>query len=176
MKGGIQPGMVAMDKEAKGLDALVRKASKEIYAKLVKKYPQLERQYKLFQKQIPGNQGGCQPDGGAFFYKGILIAAFEGKKQQNKGNAIERWFKNNYTCRSINPDMSYVTFCSGEGAYKNKMIGKILSVAHYPHGFNRYIPGGNSTYLQPLGFTYKKIATIIEEVLCERICQIDQQK
>lgn len=93
----------------------------------------------------------CVPDGGAWFYRGVLVAVFEAKKQQNAGNAIERWYKNMYRCRDLNPEVSYVTFCRGEGARPMGVMGVALDVAQ--DGWNAYYPGGNSCWMEPSGFT-----------------------
>ena len=170
-KGGIQNGTVATDARARKLDEQCKHQKDDVYAVLKEIYPQLTLQKKLTKGQIPGLKGACEPDGGAWFYRGVLIAVFEGKKQQDRGNAIERWFKNNYICRSIRPDMSYVTFCTGEGAYeKDGTIGKALNVAHLD-GFNQYNPGANSAYLttDDEGFTKQFINATMIEVVCERI-------
>ena len=169
-KGGIQNGTVATDARARKLDEQCKNQKDDVYVELKKIYPELTLQKKLTKGQIPGLKGACEPDGGAWFYRGVLIAVFEGKKQQDRGNAIERWFKNNYICRSIRPDMSYVTFCTGEGAYEDGTIGKALNVAHLD-GFNQYNPGANSAYLttDPDGFTKEFINATMIEVVCERI-------
>lgn len=166
--GGIQPGMIATDAEARLLDGQCKDVKKHVYEALRALYPDIRFQDKLLQKQIPGNVGGCAPDGGVWFYGDVLIAAFEGKKQQNAGNAIERWFKNNHICRAINPNASYVTFCSGAGACEQGVIRKILNVAHL-NGFNQYHPGQNSAFLKPSGFTEQEIYDIMVKTLTERI-------
>lgn len=167
MAGGIQPGQVAMDEQARTLDKDCKILSEDIERDLRFTYPGLVRKKKLSQKDI-GCAGACAPDGGAWFYKGLLIAVVEGKKQQNAGNAIERWFKNNHICRKINPNVSYVTFCVGPGAVENGVIPKTLAVAH-PNGFNKYVPGGDSCYLNPEGFTKEEINSIMRDVIVERI-------
>jgi len=166
--GGIQNGTVATDARARQLDEQCKHLKEDVFIELKKIYPELTLQKKLSKLQIPGNKGACEPDGGAWFYRGVLIAVFEGKKQQDRGNAIERWFKNNYICRKINPDMSYVTFCTGEGAYEDGQIGKALNVAHLS-GFNQYNPGENSAYLNTDSFTKQEINAIMIETICERI-------
>ena len=166
--GGIQKGTVATDARARKLDEQCKHQKEDVYAELKKIYPELTLQKKLRKDQIPGGKGACEPDGGAWFYNNVLIAVFEGKKQQDRGNAIERWFKNNYICRKINPDVSYVTFCTGEGAYDDGQIGKALSVAHL-EGFNQYNAGDNSAYLNTDCFTKQQINTIMIETICERI-------
>ena len=166
--GGIQNGTVATDARARKLDEQCKHQKEDVYAELKKIYPGLTLQKKLRKDQIPGGKGACEPDGGAWFYNNVLIAVFEGKKQQDRGNAIERWFKNNYICRKINPDVSYVTFCTGEGAYDDGQIGKALSVAHL-EGFDQYNAGDNSAYLNTDCFTKQQINTIMIETICERI-------
>ena len=166
--GGIQKGTVATDARARKLDEQCKHQKEDVYAELKKIYPELTLQKKLRKDQIPGGKGACEPDGGAWFYNNVLIAVFEGKKQQDRGNAIERWFKNNYICRKINPDVSYVTFCTGEGAYDDGQIGKALSVAHL-EGFDQYNAGDNSAYLNTDCFTKQQINTIMIETICERI-------
>jgi len=165
-KGGIQKGTVAMDADASKLDKQCKLIAKELAEELAD--TGLVYQRKLTQAQIPGNLAGCEPDGGAWFYDGKLIAIFEAKKQQDAGNAIERWFKNQYIGRAINPDMDYVTFCVGEGAYKHGVMGKSLSVAH-PDGFNKYVPYGNSCYMSIDGFTTRRIKQLMKKILLESV-------
>ena len=166
---GIQKGQVATDALARKLDYQCKNQSKKLYERLSSLYPKLKYQSKLNQSQIPGGVGGCEPDGGLWFYDDLLIAVFEGKKQQNKGNAIERWFKNYYICKEINDDLSYVTFCTGEGV--NGVIPKALNVAH-PKGWNEYYGGKNSCYLSEEGFADDHIYNVMEEVILERISNL----
>jgi hypothetical protein len=179
--GGIQDGTVATDPRARKLDDQCKHTKDSAFALLKVLYPKLTLQKKLTQEQIPGGIGGCQPDGGAWFYDGVLILAVEGKKQQNRGNAIERWFKNNFICRLINPQVSYITFCTGEGAFMNWVekegsdelmtygqIVKALNVAHLD-GFDKYNPGKNSAFLNSNGFTKQEMQDILIEAITERI-------
>jgi hypothetical protein len=178
MAGGIQPGTVATDAAARKLDGQCKKLKNSLYQELKQIYPDLVVQKKLTKDQIPGGIGACEPDGGAWFYLGVLIAIFEGKKQGDRGNAIERWFKNNFICRLINQNVSYVTFCTGAGAYRiwDKILNKLtygtivhgLNVAHLD-GFDKYNPGKNSAYLRSDGFETEEIYAIMKEVLIERI-------
>jgi hypothetical protein len=176
--GGIQNGTVATDARARKLDDQCKHLKDEVYTELKKIYPKLILQKKLTQEQIPGGIGACEPDGGAWFYDNVLIVVVEGKKQQDRGNAIERWFKNNYICRLISPQVSYVTFCTGEGAYRfwDKLLGRLtygqivkaLNVSHLL-GFNQYNPGNNSAFLSTDCFTKQFINDIMVEVISERI-------
>jgi hypothetical protein len=93
-----------------------------------------------------------------------LIAAFEAKKQGNGGNAIERWFKNNFICRMIAPKVSYVTFGIGPGACENGVIPKCLAVAHL-NGFNELHPEANSLFLSENGFTRNQIKAIMIQTI-----------
>ena len=179
--GGIQKGTVATDARARKMDNYCKELRESVFANF--KSEELTVQKKLNQNQIPGGIGACEPDGGAWFYKGILIAVFEGKKQQNRGNAIERWFKNNFICRLINPQVSYVTFATGEGAFGfwDETLGrfldygqivKALNVAHL-NGFNKYVPGGNSCYLHPDTINKEEMRGIMHEVILERMEAVD---
>lgn len=166
--GGIQTGTVATDARARKLDEQCKYTRNTVLPIISAIYPGVTMQKKLTSAQIPGGKGACVPDGGLWFYKSKLIAAFEGKKQQDRGNAIERWFKNNYICREINPFISYVTFCTGEGAYPDGTIGKALNVAHL-EGFDKYNPGDNSAFFNVDCFTSEFISDIMLQVLSERI-------
>ena len=167
---GIQIGQVATDEAASKLDTQCKTISCRVLLALQAKYgKELTLQKKLDKTQIPGGIGACAPDGSLWFWKGTLIAAFEAKKQQNRGNAIERWYKNNFVCRAVNPDMSYVTFACGEGAVVGGVIHKALAIAHIP-GFDVYVPGRNSCWMKPEGFSDEEVEAIMMQVLTERIC------
>jgi hypothetical protein len=173
--GGIQNGMVATDARARLLDTQCKDVKNDVYETLKREFPKLEVQLKLRQNQIPGHIGGCAPDGGVWFYDGVLICAFEAKKQQDAGNAIQRWYKNPFICRKINKDMSYVTFCTGEGAHPDGVIGKELHIAHLL-GFNKYNPSDNSCYMKIDSFTESEIRNIMMEVIRERCKWVESRK
>lgn len=160
MAGGIQKGMVATDTQARKLDNQCKFLKEE----LASQFPTLTMQRKLRQDQIPSGVGACEPDGGVWFKDGELFAIFEAKKQQDRGNAIERWFKNNYIARAINPNVHYITFAVGQGASNNGVITKALNIAHMD-GFDTFVPNKNSCFRQVEGFTDEEIRTIMIEVL-----------
>lgn len=168
MPGGIQKGQVAIDATAKKIDGDCKHLKDIVYNELKLEFPELTLQTKLLQSQIPGEVGACEPDGGAWFYKGKLIAVFEAKKQQDKGNAIERWFKNFFICTRINPKVSYVTFCIGEGAYEGGVIHKALAVAH-PQGFNHLYPCNPSCFMSIKGHNLDFIVYIMKKTIRESI-------
>ena len=70
-KGGIQNGTVATDARARKMDNYCKELRESVFANFKSK--DLTVQKKLNQTQIPGGIGACEPDGGAWFYKGILI-------------------------------------------------------------------------------------------------------
>ena len=158
-RGGIQRRQVATDSAARNLDRQLKDISK----KLQSEFPDLTWKTKLPNNIIAECHVSCAPDGGAWFRGDVLVGVFEAKKQGLQGNAIERWFKNNYICRKMNSNVSYVTFCVGEGAGEGKVIQKTLDVAH--EGFNKFNHGDNSCFLSPEGFTDKQIADIMRETL-----------
>ncbi len=171
MAGGIQPGTVATDELARTLDKNCKQQA-EIVFKVLASRPRykgrLTVQRKLSATQIPNGRGACQPDGYLWFWDGKLICTFEAKKQQDRGNAIERWHKNHTICRLINPEVSYVTYAVGEGAYTDGTIGRALSPVH-AGGFNVYVPGGNSTFFSKKGFTPSEIGESMIRIIEERI-------
>lgn len=163
---GIQPGTCATDEHARRIDSDCRGASKIAFGLLKERYPDLRLVNKLLKSQIPGNKGACQPDGGLWFIKDKLVAVFEAKKQGAGGNAIERWYKNNYICRLISPEVSYVTFAIGPGARLNGIIHCCLSIAHLG-GVNTLNFNTNSLFLDEEGFTCNEIVAIMVQVLEE---------
>jgi len=166
-RGGIQPGTTALDEESKAMDDNAKAAMIRVAEILKSDYPELIVHSKLDQSQIPGGIGSCAPDGGVWFYKGQLIAAFESKKQGPRGNAIERWFKNNFIVRAINPTATYVTFASGEGVVAGNPIHRILHIAHQGiYGvMNTVQVGVNNLHCKIDGFTVEEMTNIMIETI-----------
>jgi hypothetical protein len=162
--GGIKKGETAYDEISKAQDKFIKKASNELSIK----YKQFSFKRKLDQSEIPGGIGACEPDGGLFYINNKLVVVFEMKKQNNEGNAIERWFKNNYICRKINPDVSYVTFACGGGTVENGIILKTLNIAHLD-GINKFVKSKNSLFTNITGFTKEEIYDKMDEILKELI-------
>lgn len=121
---GIQLGQVATDAQAKEIDSLVKSIAAELSAEL--SIEGLTFAKKLKQSQIPFGVGSCEPDGGVWMLDGVPVFFAESKKQGSKGNAIERWFKNYDTMKSINPLVFSATFCTGEGTLPGNPIWKTL--------------------------------------------------
>ena len=104
---------------------------------------------------------------GVWFYKGVLIAAFESKKQNDKGNAIERWFKNNFIVRAINPIATYVTFASGAGVIAGNPIHRILHIAHQGlYGVMGEVQvGTNNLHCNVEGFSVDEMSDIMLQTI-----------
>jgi len=166
-KGGIQKGTTAFDEQSKAMDDNAKDAAQVAFMLLNVKYPDLKFQKKLDQSQILGGIGSCAPDGGLWFYNGRLIAAFESKKQGSKGNAIERWFKNNYIFRSLSAMGTYVTFASGDGVVAGNPIHRILHIAHQGAvgTINEVSAGRNNLHCKVDGFAVEEMVQIIEETI-----------
>ena len=154
--GGIKPGTTAWDEDSLRHDKLVREAANKVFEVLKEDFPKLHKQSKLKGDQIIGGIGACQPDGGVWFYDGQLIAAFEAKKQNNKGNAIERWYKNCHIIRDINDRCPLVTYATGDGAREGNVIWKILHSAHRGQ-YDVIREDGPSCFLKPEGFTMEEL-------------------
>lgn len=156
--GGIQSGMNATDSLAREMDDHCKLLRNE----LAKEFPNLKMKKKLQKSDIPHGKGACAPDGGLWFKDGKLVAAFEAKKQGKGGNAIDRWYKNHFICRKINPEVSYVTFAAGQGA--NGIILETLYIAH--EGImNKFIKNGNSCFLSEEGFSIDDMRAMMRKVL-----------
>ena len=166
-KGGIQRGTTAFDEQSKAMDDNAKAAMIRVADALKVMYPDLKVQSKLDQSQIPGGIGSCAPDGGVWFYNGELIACFESKKQGDKGNAIERWFKNNFIVRAINPTATYVTFASGAGVIAGNPIHRILHIAHQGlYGVMGEVQvGTNNLHCKVDGFSVDEMSDIMIETI-----------
>lgn len=162
-RGGIQNGQVATDQAAAKIDKDLKDTRDELALELSDLDVTMKKRLDKSDTITP-----CEPDGGAWFYNGVLIAVFEAKKQQDRGNAIERWYKNNYRCRVLNESLSYGTWARGEGAYPSGSIGQALDVAHNGE-WNTYRPGKNSCWLSKDGFTRQEIKDKMREIILERV-------
>lgn len=158
-------GAVASTDESRALDKAVKQAAQLVADELTEVYPELS-----FVKAYKGSktQVGFSPDGGLFFLNGELILVAEAKKQNNAGNAIERWYKNQFIARTLNPTTSYITFASGSGATESGVIGRTLSWAH-SDGYNAYHHNKNSCYLSTNGFSVEEAMSIIRNAVLQFI-------
>lgn len=169
---GIQPGQVATDAAARTNDSLVNASARKLMAELG--VEGLTFQTKLSQSQIASGVGSCQPDGGIFLYNGVPVAFFESKKQGARGNAIERWYKNERILRRINPDVLSGTFCVGEGVVLNGPIWKVLHEA-CDGDFNTVRTKSapwltrNSVFLSKDGFDEQFVIDRMREIVMEAI-------
>lgn len=165
--GGIKLGATAFDKLSKKMDNNTKRAAQVAFELLQVKYPGLTFQKKLNKSQIPGGIGSCAPDGGVWFYNGEVIAVFEGKKQNDKGNAIERWYKNHFIIRAISPTATYVTFASGVGVIVGNPIHRILHIAHQgAYGtIGTVKPQCNNLHCNVDGYGVEEIVDIIVQTI-----------
>lgn len=83
----------------------------------------------FFGSKLGGTVAGLSPDGGIFEDRGLKrpLLSFECKFQGEKGNAIERWFKNYAIMERLGIDR-YVTFTLGDGFWTGS-AERILAVA-----------------------------------------------
>jgi hypothetical protein len=168
-RGGIQEGTMAWDANSLALDKQISRIAKELSNDPAVINAGYSFQKKLRKDQIPGELGACAPDGGVWFKNGKPIAAFEAKKQGDRGNAIERWYKNAFILNYLNPTINYVTFTCGEGATANTPIGRTLAITVYENGehhFNKYREGKPSVFLSVEGYTDDEVRTIMKKALC----------
>lgn len=161
MAGGIQPGTTAFDVSSKKLDDNIKNA-RDTLSTLFSYFTMV----KCFTKQdkldfVGDDCFGFAPDGGAWFLNGKLVAVMEGKKQGTKGNACERWWDNAVTAKHINPDVVYITFCTGEGAAEGEVLDKLRRKARIMMG-DKY-----RFYMSPEGFSLEQIVEVMRNALQE---------
>ena len=167
-KGGIQAGTVATDRHAKYLDRGLKYIAEELADEL--KEQGFTMRKKLDRKEVAdmfGIEVGCEPDGGLWYKDGKLVAVFEGKKQGEKGNAIERWFKNHWIVSLINPAVKYVTLGSREGFAEGNYCYRIAKSVQNVHNrkLNVLYESGTSWMLNEEGFTLEEIRKIMRDTL-----------
>ena len=159
--GGIKAGTTAFDAESKHLDdscKIARDTLAEAFEG-VTMMKQLPREDKI---DLIGTTGiGFAPDGGYWMKDGKMIAAFEAKKQQNHGNAIERFYKNATIAKTANPDIIYVSFFTGQGAAEGGILHNHSIMASKLFGPNFRF------YCKPEGFSYEEIESIMTATINE---------
>lgn len=158
-RGGIQAGTVAWDNDSLTLDKILKESynilSREKHS--LKCYKMFTTEMKI--KYLGDDCFGFAPDGGAWFRDDKLVAVFEAKKQNENGNAYERWWDNASTAKYINPEVAYVTFCSGRGTRKDHCLDKLKRKA-------TIIMGKTFTFhLSETGFTQRYVEKVMREVL-----------
>lgn len=164
-RGGIQKGTTAFDDASKTLD----ESAKMARTTLAVEFPSLTM-VKQFSKEmkmklVGDDCFGFSPDGGAWFdAEENLVAVFECKKQGTAGNAYERWWDNAVTAKHINKDVTYVTFCSGEGAKEGNCLDKLRRKAKIMMG-ERFI-----FEMSPTGFSTKEIEEMMRITLKGFVC------
>jgi hypothetical protein len=160
-KGGIKIGTTAYDKHSKKLNNIL----KNIKNKLKSEYQNLECisqfDHNLKVKLLGKDCFGFAPDGGAWFKNGILRLVIEGKKQNKRGNAYERWFKNADIARYININVIYLTFCVGEGAAKGECLYKLGELAMRVYGIGTRKNENFKFHYSVNGFTKEEIEKVI---------------
>ena len=121
-------GDLAFHPKAKKLDNSLKN---ECQSFLKKRLIGFNFKKKLYQEEIPGEIGACEPDAG-IFENDTTVVVMEAKHQQDGGNANDRWHKNNRLIHKVykNKRVIYITICSGEGAYQH---GALMKSIHFVH-------------------------------------------
>ena len=163
-KGG--QGKVATTDNSRATDGLVKEVAINIAKTHKVKFSNIIYTGEITPK---GGKKKILPDGGAFYINNKLTIVFEAKYQQKKGNAIERWYKNNYISRIINPDVSYITIGAGYikedgGLYQG------LSIAHTEDrgAIGKFVKGKNSLFLKE-SWSDKDITSLMSNILKQYI-------
>lgn len=148
------------------LETLIKSVSTDVYNKCKSNGVgnRLELKTKIEKKDIPYGTMGFMPDGYVWLIDGIPELAIECKEQNSPGTAIERWYKNNYIARLINPTITYLTFASGLGCMFDGTIYKTLYPAHKGK-YNVIRLRENMAYLSCKGHTYSEVYSIIYQTV-----------
>lgn len=173
--GGIQTGTVAASAKSIKLDSSLKVAAPRVFEVLSKDYPKLS--FSRDEKRAAIDEVGASPDGGIFYYDGVPIAAFEGKHQGKGGNAIERWFKNYVFFICKNPNISYLTFATGEGVDEGGAVLKNFNThmrqnLNRPAEYNVINPGSCSFYLSADGFEMDTVQEVMAECIVTTIKEL----
>lgn len=161
MSRGIQVGTTAFDTLSKSIDntcklAIDIVAKKHPHLKCVKRMSK-QKKIEIFKTD---KVMGFAPDGGAWYNSdGTLVAVFEAKKQDMRGNAQERWVKNADFAKWQSQYVKYVTFCSGSGVVPHGPLGRLASqyTIMYPKNFK--------FHMSEHGFTLDEIVSIMDKTL-----------
>lgn len=156
---------ICTTRESLSLDGNLKRVARKVAEQIKDTHPEV---YWTKKYTSTAHSAGCEPDGGVFWIEGTPIVVAEAKHQGNAGNAIERWYKNNYIMRNANHDITYITFATGEGAYPSKIIGKILSPAHHL-GYNNYSKSENVCYLRPEGVSEQEMYSILIQAINDKV-------
>lgn len=158
--GGIQAGTTAFDAQSKKLDKLLKECATDVDTRTSDFYS-VKRFSNQMKIDLVGDACfGFAPDGHAWFDReDKLFAVFEGKKQNKLGNACERWWDNAVTAKHINPEVKYITFCSGTGAEPGECLDKMRRKAKIMMG------EGYEFHMSPDGFTKEQVRKIMLDVL-----------
>ena len=164
-------GAVASTQESIFLDNLLKETSQEVSKDNL--HIEFSSQIRFDSMDELGSVNYILPDGGAFYIGGKLIAVFEAKKQGRRGNAIERWYKNNVWCRYfLNPEVSYITICSGY-VEQDGPLYRILYPFHNGErgSVNKFTKGKNSVFFKE-SWTREEVKGIMQQVLDEIVEEI----
>ena len=109
--------------------------------------------------------GGCKPDGQLWYdIKTMqLVPVFEAKKEDEGGNAEERWNDNANTASVMNPECKYHTFAIGKGVRKKWIRRQKKSYVEY----NKRGLLDSRWTLEEKGISYEDIKEIMTNTLNE---------
>lgn len=131
-RGGIQPGTTAGNLSSRHLDDLTREYIQTLpsSSRWLKGLSANELRTALSTRLDDTSRiAGFRPDGGIFVdRKRNPLVAIECKFQGERGNAIERWYKNFAVSQRLGV-RRYVTFCLGEGFFDGRSAERTLGTA-----------------------------------------------
>lgn len=170
---GIQRGTMASSENSIKVDKLIGRVAHDLFNKHRLRYD-LGWIRGLDNSKIPFFNGACVPDGGIFTYKNQYIFSIEAKYQNsNVGNAVERWFKNHSILRMLNPNITYLTFATGDGIIK--AMPHVLDHIHLGENNIDHL-FYNTIYYSKDGFSYYEVLDIAERLLVGTLKGLNDDK
>lgn len=206
---GIQAGTTASSDPSKNLERRVVKACQKTYQKVMPELLRiLPKGYSLkFTKSFTAKElrnhlaqdgiflakdeelTGFRPDGGIYWIVtpagyALPYLVVEAKYQKDKGNAIDRVFKNLISLCMVNKHASFLTFVDGTGAKKKGPIRKSLNTGFACHAkeHNQPMRLWNTNYAGGLSAHVYSTITKMEETLFDTMlmaakhCLAQEQK
>lgn len=164
--GGVKAGTSTYDLLSRRMNICLTKMKKSLATELLPLGYSMKNG--INGKDDPILRRGCSPDGGIWFNQmGNAIAAFESKKQGRRGNAHERWFKNNEFIGHIYKGIRYVTFVSGEGCGSGMGEDFQTFLEMRDRKINILYPDGASFYFSSDGFTDAEVLEIMRKAVTQ---------
>lgn len=156
-EGGVQKGTSATTRDSRETELLVRQSAKAAAnhsdaTEWVTGLSGDALKEALGLEDFEATVIGAYPDGGIWLLKHnkAPLVMVEAKYQGEKGNAIERWYKNYHTLKALGV-RRFVTVCTGEGFYDGNSAQRTVQLAVGMDRAERGMSGNEEIWNNPAG-------------------------